>query len=303
MKVGTFFYTLKQGCKNILRNKMFSIASIITMAACIFLFGIFFSIVNNFQSVVKNVESDVMVSVYFNDGVTDDQIQQIGTQIENMKDLVSKTEYVSAEQAWQEYQETYWKDNPEAAETFQNDNPLAGSAHYNVYMKDVSQQAELVTQISAIDGVNKVNESTQAANVLTDFNKLIAYVSVAIIAILICVAVFLISNTVNTGITVRKEEIKIMKLIGATDFMVRAPFIVEGVLIGLIGSIIPLAVLYALYGKVIGYVADKFRFLDDMLSFIPVNSIFKILLPVGLILGVGIGYVGSRVTLRRHLHV
>ena len=101
----------------------------------------------------------------------------------------------------------------------------------------------------------------------------------------------------------RKEEIKIMKLIGATDFMVRAPFIVEGVLIGLIGSIIPLAVLYALYGKVIGYVADKFRFLDDMLSFIPVNSIFKILLPVGLILGVGIGYVGSRVTLRRHLHV
>ena len=102
MKVGTFFYTLKQGCKNILRNKMFSIASIATMAACIFMFGIFFSVVQNFQSVVKNVESDVMVSVYFNDGVTDDQIQQIGTQIENMKDLVSKTEYVSAEQAWQE---------------------------------------------------------------------------------------------------------------------------------------------------------------------------------------------------------
>ena len=303
MKVGTFFYTLKQGCKNILRNKMFSIASIATMAACIFMFGIFFSVVQNFQSVVKNVESDVMVSVYFNDGVTDDQIQQIGTQIENMKDLVSKTEYVSAEQAWQEYQETYWKDNPEAAETFQNDNPLAGSAHYNVYMKDVSQQAELVTQISAIDGVNKVNESTQAANVLTDFNKLIAYVSVAIIAILICVAVFLISNTVTMGITVRREEIAIMKYIGAKDGFVRAPFVFEGLLIGAIGAVIPLGILYFVYEKAIHYILEKFHLLQNIINFLPVTQVYRTLLPVGILLGVGIGFVGSFFTIRKHLKV
>lgn len=302
MRVGTFFYTLKQGCKNILRNKMFSIASIATMAACIFMFGIFYSVVMNFQSVVKNVESGVAVTAFLDSDLTEEQIKAIGDAIKD-NDIVTDVEYVSAEQAWEEYKDIYFEGREEAAEGFANDNPLAESAHYDIYMEDVSLQSDLVAELEDMDGIRQVNQSEQAANVLTDFNKLIGYVSVAIIAILICVAVFLISNTVNTGITVRKEEIKIMKLIGATDFFVRAPFIVEGVLIGLIGSIIPLAVLYGMYGKIIMYVGDKFNFLNNMLTFIPVNSIFKVLLPVGLILGVGIGFIGSRVTLHRHLHV
>lgn len=302
MKVGTFFYTLKQGCKNILRNKMFSIASIATMAACIFMFGIFYAVVMNFQSVVKNVESGVAVTAFLDSELTEDQIKAIGEKIA-VSDIVTDVEYISAEQAWEEYKDIYFEGKEEAAEGFANDNPLAESAHYDIYMEDVSLQSDLVAELEEMDGIRQVNQSEQAANVLTDFNRLIGYVSVAIIAILICVAVFLISNTVNTGITVRKEEIKIMKLIGATDFFVRAPFIVEGVLIGLIGSIIPLAVLYGMYGKIIMYVGDKFNFLNNMLTFIPANSIFKVLLPVGLILGVGIGFVGSRVTLHRHLHV
>ncbi len=302
MKVGTFFYTLKQGCKNILRNKMFSIASIATMAACIFMFGIFYAVVMNFQSVVKNVESGVAVTAFLDSELTEDQIEAIGDKIA-ASDIVTDVEYISAEQAWEEYKDIYFEGKEEAAEGFANDNPLAESAHYDIYMEDVSLQSDLVAELEEMDGIRQVNQSEQAANVLTDFNRLIGYVSVAIIAILICVAVFLISNTVNTGITVRKEEIKIMKLIGATDFFVRAPFIVEGVLIGLIGSIIPLAVLYGMYGKIIMYVGDKFNFLNNMLTFISANSIFKVLLPVGLILGVGIGFVGSRVTLHRHLHV
>lgn len=304
MKISTFFYTLKQGCKNIMRNKMFSIASIATMAACIFMFGIFYSVVANFRDVVENVESGVAVTAFLEGDLTQEQVDAIGEKIKN-NDVseISKLEYVSAEEAWEEAVDKYFEGNEELASGFENDNPLAESAHYNVYMDDVSTQSELVEYLAGIDGIRDVNQSEMAANVLTDFNKLIGYVSVAIIAILICVAVFLISNTVNTGITVRKEEIKIMKLIGATDFFVRGPFIVEGILIGLIGSVIPLAVLYGLYEKIVGYVGTKFHFLDNMLTFIPVNSVFRILLPVGLILGVGIGYVGSRVTLHRHLNV
>ncbi len=283
---------------------MFSIASIATMAACIFMFGIFYSVVANFRDVVENVESGVAVTAFLEGDLTQEQVDAIGEKIKN-NDVseISKLEYVSAEEAWEEAVDKYFEGNEELASGFENDNPLAESAHYNVYMDDVSTQSELVEYLAGIDGIRDVNQSEMAANVLTDFNKLIGYVSVAIIAILICVAVFLISNTVNTGITVRKEEIKIMKLIGATDFFVRGPFIVEGILIGLIGSVIPLAVLYGLYEKIVGYVGTKFHFLDNMLTFIPVNSVFRILLPVGLILGVGIGYVGSRVTLHRHLNV
>lgn len=302
MKISAFFYTLKQGCKNIMRNKMFSIASIATMAACIFMFGIFYSVVINFQNVVQNVESGVAVTAFIDGDLTDEQIDQLQQEIENNPVAkISKCDFVTAEEAWQDVVDNYFDGDEEMAQGFEE--ALAESEHFDIYMEDVSTQSELVSYLEGLDGIREVNQSEMAANVLTDANRLIGYVSIAIIAILVCVAVFLISNTVNTGISVRKEEIAIMKLIGATDFFVRGPFIVEGILIGLIGSVIPLAVLYSLYEKIIGYVGDKFHFLDNMLTFVPVNSIFKILLPVGLILGVGIGYIGSRVTLRRHLNV
>ncbi len=285
-----------------MRNKMFSIASIATMAACIFMFGIFYSVVINFQNVVQNVESGVAVTAFIDGDLTDEQIDQLQQEIENNPVAkISKCDFVTAEEAWQDVVDNYFDGDEEMAQGFEE--ALAESEHFDIYMEDVSTQSELVSYLEGLDGIREVNQSEMAANVLTDANRLIGYVSIAIIAILVCVAVFLISNTVNTGISVRKEEIAIMKLIGATDFFVRGPFIVEGILIGLIGSVIPLAVLYSLYEKIIGYVGDKFHFLDNMLTFVPVNSIFKILLPVGLILGVGIGYIGSRVTLHRHLNV
>ena len=184
-----------------------------------------------------------------------------------------------------------------------NDNPLAESSHYEIYMNDISMQNSLVTYLQSIEGVREVRSSALAANTLTDFNKLIGYVSAGIILILLCVAVFLISNTVTTGIAVRREEIAIMKLIGATDYFVRSPFIVEGILIGLIGAAIPLVLLYFMYSRLITYVAEKFIWLTNMLTFIPVNQVFTTLVPVALILGVGIGFVGSRLTIRKHLKV
>ena len=302
MKISTFGYTIRQGIKNIWTNKMFSIASIATMAACIFMFGIFYSIVTNFQHVVKDVESGVAITVFFDDGLEQSKIDAIGQKIAQRSE-VSNYNYVSAEDAWEEYKKEYFKGNEEAAQGFETDNPLENSSNYEIYMKDISQQEQLVNYLKGLDGVSQVRQSETVANTLTDFNKLVSIVSAAIILILICVAVFLISNTVRTGITVRREEIGIMKLIGATDFFVRAPFIVEGILIGLIGSIIPLIILYTMYGKIISYVGERFDFLSNMLTFIPVDSIFNVLAPIGLILGVGIGYIGSRVTVHRHINV
>ena len=120
---------------------------------------------------------------------------------------------------------------------------------------------------------------------------------------LVSVAVFLISNTVTIGIAVRREEISIMKLIGATDFFVRAPFIVEGILIGLIGSCIPLIALYYMYRNIIQLVNEKFKILQGVLTFLPVNLVFETLVPVSLIIGIGIGFLGSFITIRKHLKV
>lgn len=302
MRFSTFVYTLKQGIKNIWRNKMFSLASIATMSACIFLFGLFFSIVVNFQSIVKEAESGVAVTVFFEQGLGQEQIDNIGTEIDKRVE-VSKKNFVSAEEAWEEFQKDYFEGNEDMAAGFVNDNPLANSAHYEIYMNDISMQQSLVTYLESLDGVREVKSSDVAANTLSDFNRLIGYISAGIILILLCVAVFLISNTVTVGIAVRREEIAIMKLIGATDYFVRAPFIVEGILIGLIGSALPLGVLYLMYRNIIVYIGDKFHWLSKIMNFLPVDTVFSTLVPVGLLLGVGIGFLGSRFTIRKHLKV
>ncbi|MGN0342308.1 MAG: permease-like cell division protein FtsX [Roseburia sp.] len=301
MRISSFFYSIKQGIKNIWRNKMFSIASIATMCACIFLFGLFFIIVSNFQAMVKEAEEGVAISVFFDEGITQEQIDEIGDIIRKRPE-VSSYEFISAEEAWENYKEEYFAGSEEAAAGFA-DNPLANSASYQIYMNDISMQDALVTYLESVDGVREVHHSEAVANTLSDFNKLISYISVGIILILLVVAVFLISNTVTVGISVRREEIGIMKLIGATDTFVRAPFIVEGILIGLVGSALPMVLLYFLYNEIVDYIGEKFNFLTNMMNFIPVQTLFTSLVPVALLLGIGIGFLGSWMTVRKHLKV
>ena len=317
MRISTFGYVGKQGVKNIWRNKMFSLASIATMSACIFLFGLFFSILVNFQYIIKSAEEGVAITVFFNDDATEQQKKEIGEQLES-RDDVSEVKYVSADDAWAEFQKEYFGDNPELAEGFKDDNPLAGSDNYEVYMKTVkgdnkdliakskslsATQQDLVKFAQSLDGVRQVNKSDVVANTLSSVNMLVAYVSIAIIAILLGVSIFLISNTVTTGITVRKEEIAIMKYIGAKDFVVRSPFVIEGLIIGLFGAVIPLALLYFLYDKAVVYIMEKFSILKNIITFLPVGNVYIYLLPIGLVMGIGIGFLGSYFTVRKHLRV
>ena len=317
MRISTFGYVGKQGVKNIWRNKMFSLASIATMSACIFLFGLFFSILVNFQYIIKSAEEGVAITVLFNDDATEEQKKEIGEQLES-RDDVSEVKYVSADDAWAEFQKDYFGDNPELAEGFKDDNPLAHSDNYEVYMKTVkgnnkdliakskslsATQQDLVKFAQSLDGVRQVNKSDVVANTLSSVNMLVADVSIAIIAILLGVSIFLISNTVTTGITVRKEEIAIMKYIGAKDFVVRSPFVIEGLIIGLFGAVIPLALLYFLYDKAVVYIMEKFSILKNIITFLPVGNVYIYLLPIGLAMGIGIGFLGSYFTVRKHLRV
>lgn len=281
---------------------MFSLASIATMSACIFLFGLFYSIVVNFQSIVKEAESGVAVTVFFEAGLEQTQIDNIGAEIDKRVE-VSEKKFVSAEDAWNSFQKDYFEGKEDMAAGFVNDNPLANSAHYEIYMNDISMQQSLVTYLESLDGVREVKSSDIAANTLSDFNRLLGYISAGIILILLCVAIFLISNTVTVGIAVRREEIGIMKLIGATDYFVRSPFIVEGIMIGFIGSALPLGILYLMYRNIIVYIGEKFHWLSKVMSFLPADTVFSTLVPVGLLLGVGIGFLGSRFTIRKHLKV
>ena len=301
MRPSTIWYTLKQGIKNIKRNWMFSLASIITMAACIFLVGVFYSLVTNVDNIAHKVEQEVPITVFFDEGTTDEQMQEVGNLIQARQE-VERVEFESGDQAWQNFKDKYFQGS-DAADGFKDDNPLVNSSNYQVYLNQIEKQTELVNYIQGLDHVREVNQSEQAANTLGSFNKLVSYASIIIIAILLLISVFLISNTVSVGISVRKEEIGIMKYIGATDAFVRAPFVLEGMVLGVIGAAIPLAALYFLYNTAVEFVLTKFNVLTGVVDFIPVWQIYQVLLPIGLLLGIGIGFIGSIWTTRQHLRV
>ena len=319
MRISTIGYVGKQGIKNIWRNKMFSLASIATMSACIFLFGLFFSILVNFQYIIRTAEEGVAITVFFEPDATDEQKQEIGDQLRNHEG-VSDVVYVSAEEAWENFKNEYFEGNEQLAEGFADENPLAQSDNYEVYMQTVEDESEnesvfarsrslsetqndLVEFAQNLDGVRQVNKSDVVANTLSSVNTLVAIVSIAIIIILFGVSIFLISNTVTMGITVRREEIAIMKYIGAKDFVVRSPFVIEGVIIGIFGAVIPLALLYFLYDRAVQYIMTRFSILQNIIDFLPVGSVYQVLLPIGLLMGIGIGFLGSFFTVRKHLKV
>ena len=298
MKISSFFYTLWQGIKNIFRNKLFSLASVATISACLFLFGLFYSVLANFQHIVKTAEEGVCIVVFFDEDITDARVEEIGDMIKRRAE-VSKVNFVSADEAWEGFKTDYLGDYSDGF----LENPLEDLSNYEVYLNDVSMQSALVTYLESVPGVKEVKRSELTALTLSNANKLIGYISIGIIVILLAVSIFLISNTVTIGITVRKEEISIMKYIGATDFFVRAPFVIEGIIIGLVGAAIPLGLIYFVYNRAINFLKEQFSVLSSLLNFLTIEEIFKNLLPISLAIGVGIGFLGSFVTVRKHLRV
>lgn len=302
MKIRSLAYHIKDGFKNIHRNKMFSLASIATITACIFLFGVFYSIVVNFQYMIKKAETEVCVTVFFDEGLSETDIKKLGDEI-SKREEVSRVQYVSADDAWESFKGEYFAAYPELAEGFKDDNPLANSSSYEVYLKDASNQGTLVKYLENKDGIRQINRSEVTASGLASAARLVSYVAVAVIVVLLAVSIFLITNTIVIGITVRKDEISIMKYIGATDAFVNAPFFVEGIVIGLIGAIIPVAILRYIYGGVVNFVLGKFSVLQNILAFMPASEVFEVLIPVAVILGIGIGLIGSFFAVRKHADV
>lgn len=302
MRFSSLGYIFKQGFKNIRHNLMFSIASVATMATCIFLVGLFTAALLNLNNIVKSVEEEVTVTVFFEENLPEDQIHEIAKEIEKSPEVLSM-KFTSAEEVWAMFKEKYFEGSEDLAEGFETDNPLAHSANYEIKVNNIEDQDSLVKKLESIQGIRKINRSVTAVKVLSSINRLLGYGSIILIGILMIVSIFLISNTVALGIAVRKEEIGIMKLIGAKNGFIRGPFIVEGLMLSLLGTVVPLALLYFGYNKVITTVMSRFNILTSFLKFLGTNEVFQYVLPVSAILGLGIGLIASSMTVRKHLKV
>ena len=302
MRISTFWYCLKQGIINICRNILFSLASIATISACIFLFCLFFALIANVQNVAKTAETTVGITVFFDEDMPEDQILAAGDVIRGWEE-VREAQYISAAQAWENFKTEYFEGMDELADGLADDNPLSGSASYEIFLNDIEEQDKIVERLEGMEGVRKVRYSSTAVAGLTSAGKMVGAMSAVIICVLLAVAVFLISNTISVAAAFRRRENEIMRLIGATNYMIRAPFVVEGVLLGALGAAVPLAGMYVLYQKAVIYIGEHYQMLAGMFEPIPLGDIFPYMAATAGCLGVGIGFFVSYFTIHRHLKV
>lgn len=295
-------YSIGQAFKNICKNIRLSLASVATISACIFLFCLFFSVIVNLRNIVANIETKVGITVFFDENLSDSAVKSIGEEIKSRPE-VKDIEFTSADDAWESFKKDYFEGREELAEGFAQDNPLKGSSSYSIWLSDVTKQDEFVQWLQGLNGVRQVNYSNQAGSMLTGLNNALLIVSLVLIGVLLAVAIFLIRNTVVISAEFRKSETAIMKLVGATNSMIRAPFIIEGVVLGFVGAAIPLAAIYFLYNYAVTYMQKNFTMLSDIFSFLPISEIFPVMAVTALLLGVGIGFFTSLFALNKHLRV
>ena len=304
MRISTFWFCMKQGLVNICRNIWFSLASTAFISACIFLFCVFFSVITNIEYMVRTAETTMGITVFFDENLTEDEIKDIGAKIESDKSgIIKEIKFVSAEEAWDSFKSEYFGDEEALAEGFADDNPLAGSSSYEIRLNNITDQDGMVAYLEGLSGVRKVNYSNSAATGLASFNKILGLLFGVLIAMLLAVAVFLISNTISVAAEFRKNENRIMRLIGATNFMIRAPFVVEGTILGLIGAAIPLGVMLFVYRQTVEYVMNRFELLSGIIQFLPIGTFYPTMAAIALALGGGLGFFVSFFTIRRELRV
>nr|WP_330367012.1 permease-like cell division protein FtsX [Enterocloster clostridioformis] len=250
----------------------------------------------------KTAETTVGITVFFDEDMPEDQILAAGDVIRGWEE-VREAQYISAAQAWENFKTEYFEGMEELAEGFADDNPLSGSASYEIFLNDIEEQDKIVERLEGMEGVRKVRYSSTAVAGLTSAGKMVGAMSAVIICVLLAVAVFLISNTISVAAAFRRRENEIMRLIGATNYMIRAPFVVEGVLLGALGAAVPLAGMYVLYQKAVIYIGEHYQMLAGMFEPIPLGDIFPYMAATAGCLGVGIGFFVSYFTIHRHLKV
>ena len=295
-------YVLKTGFKNLGNKKLFSFASIGTIASSVLVFCIFFVLAANIKGLIEKVETTVGIQVFFDSNLSEDEIQDLANN-NFITDDVKSIKFKSSNEAWEEFKVEYFDNKAELAAAFEDDNPLSNSASYEILLNDITKQYDYVNYLKNIPGVRQVNYSNVLIDTLSSLNIGISTFSLVLIALLLVIAMILISNTINLASQFRKKENEIMKLIGATNFMIRAPFVIEGFFIGLFGSIIPIVIICVLYNYLMRLLMENTPFLVNIFTPIELINIAPIMALIGVVGSCFLCMLVSFFTIRKHLKV
>ena len=294
MTFSSLLYLLKEGFRNIWSNRTMSLASVGVLVSCLLLTGaaVLFSI--NVGQAMQVMEDQNSISVYLNDDVGTAEAAMIGREIAQLPN-VQDTVFVSKNEAMQEYLDALGEDGQVLEDLLGDDNPLPHA--YRVSLRDVSLYQETADQISQIDGVYRINDYTEVASMLTRIDFLVRIVGIVIVVFLAVVSLFIISNTIRVTMFSRRLEISIMKSVGATNGFIRIPFLVEGMILGLISGALGSGLLLIIYSQVAGAVSGIIAAFQP----IPTSSIAWWIVLTFLAAGVLFGTVGGLISISKFL--
>ncbi len=298
MKHSIIGYLLGEGFRNVFHNKKSSGASLAIMCATMLIFGIFFMIIENINSAVKKIELQQGMQVFIQKDATDEQISQIGEQIKAING-VNTIKFISKEDALNYNREKLG--NPALFVGYDEENPFKAS--YLVTLTDLKLSSEVQENIYKLDNIASITSQDNTINNLVKIANGIKIVSIVVLSLLVIISIFIIANTIKLTVHARRKEISIMKYVGATDSFIRWPFIIEGIIIGIIAAIISLAVLGLAYNLIISKLGNSAVLAKIGMSLLSFADISTLLVIVYLVLGIGIGALGSTISMRKYLKV
>ena len=303
-------YSFKEAISHFFRNWTTSLGAVITIFLSLFIIGLFIMGSAMLNSVIGTVEDQVVINAFISDDADQADVQAFEAELKTWNNVKSVT-YKDKDDALAEYTSKMSGNADATMSALDGQNPLPAS--FAIEMDDPSKVESTAKKLKKDADFQKiaddgdVNASVlygqEEVSRLFQVTNYIRIAAVVLVGLLTFIAFIFINNTIRLSITARRREIAIMRLIGAKNSFIKAPFLIEGVIIGLVGAALPLAVLYYLYHKIVLYVAAEFNMLTSVMKFLPVNELFSTLLPVGMLLGVGIGFFGSVFTSQRHLKV
>ena len=298
MRYSVFSYLIKEGFKSTFKQKKMTSASIIIMCATMFIFGLFFVIGENVNSVITQIESQQGIQIFIDEDATDEEIDSLGNQIRAI-DGVNRVTFVSKEDALNSMKTTLGDES--LFEGWDEENPFPAS--YYVTLTDLSLNDQVQSEINKLDNVDEIESQNTTINRLQSLANGIQITTIIILVLLIVISIFIISYTIKLTVHARRREISIMKYVGATNSFIRGPFIVEGIIIGVISAIITLVILGLAYNGVMGGIGDSVLIQEMGFGLLSFSEMFYLVLTVYLVLGVGIGVLGSTISMRKYLKV
>ena len=300
MRFNVLTYLLGEGFRNVLKNKKSTGASLMIMCATMMIFGLFFLIGENVNYMLKEIESEQGMQVFMIKDATEDQIAKLGEEIKSL-DYVAKTTYVSKEEAFNIVKERYAEYNRFLEGYSIENNPFKVS--YVVTLTDLSKSEEVKAQIEQFENVNNIEMRDKTINALVSIANGVKWISFGILVLLVIISIFIIANTIKLTVHARRKEISIMKYVGATNGFIRWPFIVEGIIIGVVAAMISILVLGLAYNFLIDKIMESSLTNMINITLLPFTDIFTLVICVYLGLGIGIGALGSIISMRKYLEV